>query len=246
MSGGSEAPLIVVPGALGALEGGDLGGRLGGTVRTIDYRADDGLEALIGRVLDLAEADGAERFDLLGQSYGGWIAQCVARAHPERVRRLILSHSFALEPGQAWRFALARRLIAALPAWLRARLLEKRGGKALAPVAARDPALHRRLVEALRKRACEPEFWNVLIGQQRCLEQSLRAPFAALPPVASHLPVLIVESADDPLLGARDRAALRARFPRAEIVRFETAGHVSALAEPERLAEAVRAFLGRD
>ena len=240
-----EPPLFVLPGALGELEGGGLSGRLGGRrVLTIDYRGDDSLTGLIGRVIELARREGADRFDLLGQSYGGWIAQCVARAHPQRVRRLILSHSFVLAPRQAWRFALGRRLIAAIPITLRARLLEARAGRALAPVARTDPELHRRLRKMLSEQAREPEFWAVPAAQQRCLEQSLRPPFAALPPVRRDLPVLIIESDGDPLLGERDRAALRARFPRAELVRFDRAGHVSALADPEAYAEAVRGFLG--
>lgn len=238
-------PLIVLPGALGPLEGAGWDGRLGRgrTVRTVAYTADDTLGELIARVLALADAEDAAGFDLLGQSYGGWIAQCVARARPERVRRLVLSHSFALEPRHAWRFRLGRRLLRRLPRALGAPLLRKRAAAALAPVADRDPALHARLCAALDRRMREPGFWAGLEAQQLCLQQSLEPPFAARPPLRPELPVLIIESADDPLLGERDRAALRALHPQARIVRFETAGHVSAIVEPEAYAEAVAAFL---
>lgn len=237
--------LIVLPGALGALEGAGWDDRLGRQRRvvTVPYTADDRLEELIGRVLALADAEGAARFDLLGQSYGGWIGQCVARAAPERVRRLILSHSFALEPRHAWRFRLGRRLLRLLPRALATSLLKKRAARALAPVAARDPARHARLLASLAVQAQAPDFWDGLLAQQRCLRQSLEPPFASRPPVRADVPVLIVEGTDDPLLGERDRAALRARFPKARLVRFSGAGHVSPLAEPEAFRAAVEAFL---
>ncbi len=238
-------PLIVLPGALGPLEGAGWDGRLGGgrTVRTVAYTADDTLDELIARVLALADAEGAARFDLLGQSYGGWIAQCVARAHPDRVRRLVLSHSFALEPRHAWRFRLGRHMLRRLPRALAAPLLRRRAAAALAPVAARDAALHARLLGALDRRLREPGFLAGLEAQQLCLQQSLEPPFAARPALGRERPVLIIESANDPLLAERDRAALRALHPRARIVRFETAGHVSAIAEPEAYAAAVADFL---
>ncbi|HWT12838.1 MAG TPA: alpha/beta hydrolase [Allosphingosinicella sp.] len=243
-----RVPLIVLPGALGALEGGDPAEALGPhrAVRTIDYRGDDSFAALAARIAAAADEEGAARFDLLGQSYGGWIAQCVARERPERVRRLVLSHSFALEPRHRRRFRLGRALLSGLPRRLARPLLLKRARAALAPVAARDPALHRRLLETLAERMLEPAFWDVLAAQQACLAQSLEPAVAALPPIGPELPVLIIESDDDPLIAARDRAALRRRVPHAEVRRFERCGHVSALAEPEAFAAAVAAFLDGD
>jgi pimeloyl-ACP methyl ester carboxylesterase len=240
-------PLILLPGALGPLEGGDIAGWLsaGRPAITIDYRADDRLQRLLARVLAAAEGEGADRFDLLGQSYGGWIAQCVARAHPDRVRRLVLSHSFALEPRQAWRFRLGRRMIELMPHRLGARLLLKRAGRALTPVAMKDPALHERLLDTLERRLRDPEFWKGLAAQQSCLADSLAADFAALAPVAPDVPVLIIESGEDPMVPERARARLRALYPGAQVVRFERAGHVSAIAEPQSYAWAVEAFLAQ-
>src|SRR5688500_1592799 len=245
MAGSEPVPLIVLPGALGPLEGAAWDASLGGerTVLTATYASDDTLAALIGRVLALADAAGAARFDLLGQSYGGWIAQCVARARPERVRRLVLAHSFTLEPRHAWRFRLGRAMLRRMPRGLAAALLNKRAARALAPVRARDPARHARLVAELGRRVADPGFWDGLVAQQLCLQQSLEPPFATLAPLSDRLEVLVIEGADDPLLAERERAALRARHRRARVVRFDQAGHVSALVEPEAFRAAVLSFL---
>lgn len=234
-------PLIFLPGALGAFEGADAAvQRLGRNrpVALIEYGPDDTLPKLMAKVA--AAAGGAERFDLIGQSYGGWIAQCVARAQAGRVRRLVLSHSFMLEPRHAGRFRFGAWLLRALPRRLVAALLMKRVASALAPVKRRDPARYERLMAALRERAGSEDFLAGLAAQQVCMRQSLEG---GAGPLSADLPVLIIESANDPLLREKDRARLRALYPQARVQRFAEAGHVSALIEPDAYAAAVSGFL---
>lgn len=239
-------PLLLLPGALGPIEGGDgvdeaLSQRRATAV--IGYRGEDDLAAVIARVVARADALGAERFDLLGQSYGGWIAQCVARGHPGRVNKLVLSHSFTLPRGSGWRFALARAMLRRLPRKLLAALLVKRAARTFAPVKAVRPELFERIVASVEKRAASREFVACLAAQQRCMAESLRPPFANRAPLRADLPVLIIESDNDALLGAGARAALRRAYPAAQVQRFARAGHCSWLVEPEAYCTAVLAFL---
>lgn len=235
-------PLVLLPGALGSLEGSSAAAdrlRARRPVVTIDYAPDDRFAPLLARIVAAADAP---RFDLLGQSYGGWIAQCLAARHPERVRRLILSHSFVLRPGDAWCFRLAPRLLAGFPKRLLRSLLLARVGKALAPVQARDPHLFERQLAELRSQLDSGRILAILQAQQVCMGESLEGQAAALD-LPAGLPVLIIESDDDPLLRASARKALRDRFPDAIVHSFAAAGHVSALVEAERYAALVNAFL---
>ena len=206
-------PLVLLPGALGSLEGSEaaasgLGARR--PVVVIDYEAGDRFEPLLARILAAA---GAPRFDLLGQSYGGWIAQCLAARHPERVRRLVLSHSFALEPGQSWRFRLGRRLLAGFPKALLKPLLLARVRGALAPVRARDPGLFDRQLAELRRQLELGGCSASCSAQQICLAESLEGPRQGSRPAAG-LPVLIIESGNDPLLRRRATATLAGALSR--------------------------------
>jgi len=240
-------PLILLPGALGAFEGSDAAAQLlrrHRPVIEIAYHEEEGLEALLARIEAAADEAGAGPVDLLGQSYGGWIAQCFARLRPERVRRLVLSHSFCLAPGGAWRFRLARALLRSLPETLITKLLRKRIKLALRPIAQTRPDLHRRQLAAIEPLLASRSFRAGLSAQQQCMWQSLQPAATKLPPVEA--PVMIVESKNDPLIGKRARAALRACHPRALLLRFPNAGHVSAIIETETYVVAVEAFLDDD
>jgi len=241
-------PLVFLPGALDGLEGsGAVAERLGAERRLIPiaYRPDDRFEGLMARILRAADEAGATRFDLLGQSYGGWIAQCLARLRPGRVRRMVLSHSFTLRPGDRWRLRLGSRMLERLPPALMRPLLLKRVRGALAPLRKADPALLERQLATLGRDIARPAFRAKLAAQQRCMAESLGLPGIAEAPGARGPPVLIIESDNDPLIGAGARKALRTRYPDAALHRFADAGHISAMVETDAYLAAVMAFLDR-
>jgi len=85
------------------------------------------LPHLVGDVLALADAAGAERFDVLGHDWGGGVAWALAAAHPDRVRSLTVAstpHPRALVAAMPHGQALRSWYMAAfqLP-WLPERLL---------------------------------------------------------------------------------------------------------------------------
>ena len=243
---GTATPLVFLPGALEGLEGADrVAERLGADrpLICIAYQPDDTLQRLLGRILSKANEASATHFDLLGQSYGGWIAQCLARIEPERVRRMVLSHSFVLRPGDSWQFQVGSALLKHMPLRLMRPLLLKRVRQALAPLRNADPLLVERQLTALLRDIERPNFRNKLIAQQRCLRQSLKLAAVTDEPGAAGPPVLIIESANDPLIGARQRRALRARHSAAAVHCFVAAGHISAMVETEAHLGIVKSFL---
>jgi pimeloyl-ACP methyl ester carboxylesterase len=237
--------LLFLPGALDRLEGSDAAARRLGESRRlihIRYRPDDTFDALLTRILAVADESGAGPLDLLGQSYGGWIGQCLARLHPLRVRRLVLSHSFVLTPGQAWRLRLGSRILRGLPLPVMRPLLLARVRRALAPLARTDPERVEQQIAQVALELQNPDFRAKLGAQQGCMAESLKRP---LPAMRSDMPILILESDDDPLVPRRARQALRQTYPGPQVHRFPAAGHISALAETSIYAETVQAFLDR-
>jgi aminoacrylate hydrolase len=73
------------------------------TVLTYDHRGSGGttmwsgeysVELLAADLIDLAESLGFDRFDLVGHSLGGAIAQVIALEHASKLRRLVISSSW--------------------------------------------------------------------------------------------------------------------------------------------------------
>lgn len=231
--------LVLLPGALGAMEGTRrIGEGLAGSrpIATIDYRPGDRLPALFARI---EAAGGAGPFDLLGQSYGGWIAQCFATAHPARVRRLVLSHSFVLRRGHARGLDAAAWLLRRTPRRLTRALLLRRIGRAMAPVRTARPDVYARRLASLEQ-AFDAGLIDVFAAQARCMADGCRpGPGAAAPAI----PTLVIDSDNDPIVRERSRAALRATHGHARLHRFQGTGHSSASLATDDFVALVRAFL---
>lgn len=125
---GEGPPVLWLTGGLRrAALGYDFLERLGANHRVLapDYppvthfaEFDDGISAIL-------RAEGIERCDLAGQSYGGLLAQAFLAAHPEQIRRLVLSSSGPADYGRPWApfLSLAAAAARVLPKRLSAGLL---------------------------------------------------------------------------------------------------------------------------
>ena len=238
--------LVLLPGAL--LEAPEaLRHRLGAARRVVALtypdatRMTDLTDAIAGQVA----AAGIERAAVLGSSYGGWVAQCLARRHPALVHRLILVHTFALRSDAAWRFRLGLKIWNAVPGPLLRSLMLARVRRMLRPVQSASPGEHERMLAHVRELVQAPETLAAVVRQNLCMLDSVTS-FPIAPTDLTQLDgkILIIESDDDPAIRAPDRAHLRGMYPGAQVQTFHGTGHVTALVKPDELADAVNEFLG--
>ena len=112
VSGDGPCPTVLVHGGVdNTIEWAEIAARLDGPVVIPDrpgfglshphnYYLVDFRNDAVRWLLELADGVGMQQIDLVGNSMGGFFAIAFAAAHPERVRRLILSGSAAgLFPG---------------------------------------------------------------------------------------------------------------------------------------------------
>src|SRR4051812_33675336 len=110
---GGGPPVVLIPGVGSGLESWDhVVERLRGDYRVLPYdplgpgdsHKPDGpytLDDYVSELLALLDAEGIERANIIGSSFGGMIAQAFAIAHPERVATLaFLSAVAARTPEQ--------------------------------------------------------------------------------------------------------------------------------------------------
>jgi pimeloyl-ACP methyl ester carboxylesterase len=186
------------------------------------YPAGAGLIGLADGLAAILDAEGVRQADVLGSSFGGFVAQTFVRRHPGRVRRLVLANTGS-------------------------------------PVGAPLPLKWRRWF--VPESGDAAQFWNRLLSDvlgrlgKEDLLSGLRemTEFAQLPDEGTPsgrttvppIPVLLIESERDEAFSPQARAALRARYPSAEVRLFAGAGHGVMATRTAEYIGAVREFLLR-
>ncbi len=245
---GDGPPLVLAPPVPGWKEAYvALAPRLARTFRviTFDARTDFGgapswaaLERDLARIAD-ALAPG--RFVLFGHSLGGALAQRWAHAHPERVRGLVLSSTFARVaaggPGRARRYLEQPAVLLAL------RALPERAAFALARRLARssrwvfDPACDDAALAIVVRGIREASPSRVAPQLRLALAHDARAWLPAL-----DLPALVVDGERDTPLACRGSDEIASLLPRATRATSPGAGHLHPLSGAEWLAERIEAW----
>lgn len=204
--------------------GGTTGG---GGPSTMEEMAED-LAALLDEL-------NVPRAVVCGLSMGGYVALALYRAHPERVRALVLADTRPQADSEEARRAreeTARRALA----------------EGMEPVA--DAMLAKLLSERARERA--PQVVARL--REMMTRTSPEGAAAALRGMALRrdqtdtlskidVPVLVIVGSEDAITPPSDAEVMRARIAGSRLVTIEGAGHVSNLERPREFDDALREFL---
>lgn len=208
-----------------------------------DYHLDDFTDSL-ARFLD---AVGVSTATLCGHSFGGAISMFFGTRHPERVERVVLVSAGGL--GREVHPVLRAAALRAAPTLLRL---------ALAPRMRRlyaRPELHRLLrltpdnVTNLRRAARalgSPEGQAAFFASLRGVIQpsGQKAASVEMRAFAERVPMLLIWSADDPVIPLAHAEAHAARAePYSRLVVFPSRGHEPHRRNPERFADAVAEFI---
>jgi pimeloyl-ACP methyl ester carboxylesterase len=258
----SPCPTVLVHGGVGnTIEWADIAPRLEnppvipdrpgfGLSSRIDYRHVDFRADAARWLLDLTNGLAVDRIDLVGNSMGGFFAIAFAAAHPERVRRLVLSGAAG---------GLFPRPGLFLQLWATPGI-----GAMISKVQFRD-------TETLRRRA----FGSYLVHPERVAADLLdvallginlpgtadtnRAILQAVATIrgwrpelrlddalaALAVPTLFVCGEHDSLCHPDIARELTARMPDAHIIVIPDAGHIPHLDQPEAVATTLNQYLGQ-
>lgn len=186
----------------------------------------------------ILESETIEKAHILGTSFGGWVAQCFVRSHPEKVATLILSNTSG-------------------PHWISSSLL--RIGQAstfLFPQFLIQSAFRRNLFNLLSVSDSDQEFWkafvkevslkmtrNDLTAQQKCGLDFNNYVFTKEDLIDWPGRILILESDDDTAIKYVAREKLKALYPQAQVHTFHKAGHTPGYTNPKEYISVIKNFL---
>jgi poly(3-hydroxyalkanoate) depolymerase len=179
-----------------------------------------------------------ERVDVLGYSWGGGLAQELARRAPDRVRRLVLCATGPGLGGTPPR-PLAALLLATPARYYHPRLLALTVPHIAGGRMAREPGVLAAHADQRLRRPPDP------LGYAYQLYAA--AGWSSLPWLKRlpH-PTLVVAGDQDPSVPLRNARLLAARVPDARLHVVKDGGHLFLLDEPENVAGTIRAFLDDD
>lgn len=188
-------------------------------------------------VAGLLDHLGMPSASVIGGSYGGFVAQVLVRRHPERVERLLLSHTGPPRPQRGQQIASALRWLRFLPLFaLRAQFRRVMTG--LVPNRP-ELALTRAYLEELARQVTRQ---TILSGYRRVVDFD-ETRFAAGDLDGWPGRILLLMADDDPATPEPIRRVMQTLYPRAETALFSGTGHATgALLRNEYLA-AMDSFL---
>jgi pimeloyl-ACP methyl ester carboxylesterase len=182
--------------------------------------------------LELLDRLNIDRIDIVGTSFGGWIAVELATMQPQRLRRLVLVAPAGVKTGS--RDDLDIPDIFAMPADAVQQMLYVDVEKFRA-----DPA------------AMSDDELRIMLRNRESLALFAWEPYLHNPKLPHRLhrvacPTLFLRGAHDGLISAEYTVRYAALLPDARIVTLPDAAHVPQLEQPEAFAAAVLSFLQRE
>jgi maspardin len=202
---------------------------------SISYPPIHSLEGLATGLEALLQQEEVENYHVVGSSLGGYLAQYLVSKNPDRIYSAVFSNTFAPTTPVFWTVPVLRFAIKLLPMTILLSIFRLLLRVWLVPVGGDDPLLAAYLFEYSHTGLIKDD----LRARLSCSTQ----PFLPPQPDRLGVPILIIESDNDPLIRPEIRRALRELYPQAQRYTFKQSGHFLSLSQAKTFAEVLSQFL---
>lgn len=193
------------------------------------------LSALAAGIIAILDTTGVDAAAVVGSSLGGYLAQYLVQCHPQRIDRAVFANTFPPNDELRNDHRLRAGVGRILPERLVAAGFRASNTRKVLPASQDAPLIAAYLAE----QAQLPGLKQRLLARYRTVVE----PFTIRDPAPDGLPLLLLQSDNDPLLEPQLRAALLATYPTAGIHTFAGGGHFPYLDRPAEYITILRDFL---
>jgi pimeloyl-ACP methyl ester carboxylesterase len=202
---------------------------------SFDYPSLRSMEGLQFGLNAIFRKEGVERFHIVGSSMGGYVAQYLASAQPDRLLSATFANTFVPTMPLFRTTPFLRLAISVFPLKLTHTIYHLYSQHRLVPTGGQDALLEAYLLEFSHAGLGKRDF----LARLSCVTQT----FTPLPVDDQTFPILLIDSENDPLIRPTIRQAVRNMYPRAQRYTFQNAGHFCYLNQPETYTGILRTFL---
>ena len=196
-------------------------------VVSINYPAGKNAASQADFILRLIKSMGIEHFDILGTSYGAYLAQWITLASPAAVGRLVLGNGF-WDPRPAQTLEKLQHLEDSTPEAIKAEVM---GRLEKSP----ESELRSAMLDLIGQKQSPQAVRDRMLAVQRA---------NSVPPlIFEGARLLLIDCDNDPLISPVMRESTRQRYPNAQHRTFAGGGHYPYILVPDAYNETVGNFL---
>jgi len=198
-------------------------------------------------IVRILETEGIDRINILGQSFGGILAQVIIHKYPDKVSKLILSHTTTTSPpvDQTIKFKSLKKIE------------KKEKVLSFLPFGIFSLIAKWKISKLISTDMEEKEFWDAYFHEM--LSNMNKEALASLSKCMIDFgqnyifsrddlenwpgKILILESDDDLFFNPSERKALKELYPQARVHTFHGTGHLTLIVNREEFLSIIRNFL---
>ena len=205
------------------------------------YAAVPTMAELVTGAAAILDAEGIERVDVMGSSFGGYVAQCFVRAHPDHVDRLILAVTGVRHfVSRSTPLYLLAQFMKVLPASM-VRFMMWRLWSTLVTTSPEEQVFWLGLLKEILTTQLNKA--NLVSVTEEIYDFAAHYHFSSGDLAAWPGKILILESDQDKAYSPAIRAETRDVYPQARVHTFHNAGHTAIMTDTDELISAIREFL---
>jgi len=203
-------------------------------VISLTYPPVDTLAEMSQGVRAILAQEGVDQTNIVGSSLGGYLTQYLVAHYPEKIKRAVFANTFPPNDLIAEKNATIGKLLPFLPEWAIMSVLRGSFEGDVYTASGNSELVLAYMLEQSYGRMKKAQ----VVGRFHCVVD----PFDPPDIEALHIPVMILEADNDPLVEAVLRAQLKAAYPSAQVHTLHDVGHFSYLNNAGEYTELLRAF----
>lgn len=201
---------------------------------SVTYPPLDSLEKMRTGIVAILNLEKVDQFNLVGTSLGGYLAQYLVVRDPTHIRSAVFANTFPPNKMIAEKNKITGLALPLLPEWLVINFFRGSFKNSIYPTSGQDEFTLAFLNELSRTQMSKSH----MVGRFHCLIE----PFMRPDVQSLGIPVMIIESDNDPLIEPALREALRETYSQACVHTFHQGGHFPYLNQAKEYTEVLKNF----